>query len=112
MTWSHLLSNYYPLGAKQLAKHWNKWAQPHTVDSPTREVTILGVLRKATTTSGQVGLEGFREAEKWGELLVIRGFPGGSDGKESACSAGDGVQSLDQENPLKKGMATHSHIPA
>ena len=32
-------------------------------------------------------------------------FPGGSDGKESA-------QSLGQEDPLEKGMATHSSIPA
>ena len=32
------------------------------------------------------------------------GFPDGSDGKESACSAGD------QEDPLEKGMATHSSI--
>ena len=30
----------------------------------------------------------------------LGGFPGGSDGKESACSAGD----------LKKEMATHSSI--
>ena len=32
----------------------------------------------------------------------IRGFPGGSDGKESACSAGDLIQSLGQEDPLEK----------
>ena len=36
------------------------------------------------------------------------GFPGGSDSKESACNAEDWVQSLDQEDPLEKGMATHS----
>ena len=30
------------------------------------------------------------------------GFPGGSDGKESACSGGD----PGWEDPLKKGMAT------
>ena len=30
----------------------------------------------------------------------------GSDGKESACTAG----SLDQEYPLEKGMTTHSSI--
>ena len=35
------------------------------------------------------------------------GFPGGSDGKESACNV---VWSLDQENPLEKRMATHSSI--
>ena len=38
------------------------------------------------------------------------GFPSGSDGKESACNAGDGVQSLDWEDLLEKGMATHSSI--
>ena len=27
---------------------------------------------------------------------------------ESACNAGDWVQSLSQEDPLEKGMATHS----
>ena len=38
------------------------------------------------------------------------GFPGGSDGKESACNAGDPGLILDQEDPLEKGMATHSSI--
>ena len=37
-------------------------------------------------------------------------FPGDSDDKESACSAGDQVQPLDWEDPLEKGMATHSNI--
>ena len=36
--------------------------------------------------------------------------PRGSDGKESACSAGDGVQSLGGEDLLEKAMATHSSI--
>ena len=39
-------------------------------------------------------------------------FPGGSDGKESTCNAEIQVQSLDQEDPLEKGMATHSSILA
>ena len=34
----------------------------------------------------------------------MEGFLGGSDGKESACNMGD----LGQEDPLEKGMATHS----
>ena len=34
------------------------------------------------------------------------------DGKESACNTEDLVQSLGQEDPLEKGMATHSSIPA
>jgi len=39
-------------------------------------------------------------------------FPGGSDGKEASCNVGDLVQCLGQEDPLEKGMATHSSIPA
>ena len=41
-----------------------------------------------------------------------RGFPGGSDGKESACKGETWVQSLGQEDTLKKGMATHSNTLA
>ena len=42
----------------------------------------------------------------------VMGFPGGSDGKESACNEETQVQFLSQENPLEKGMATHSSILA
>ena len=39
----------------------------------------------------------------------ILGSPGGSDGKESACNAGETQDwSLGREDPLEKGMATHS----
>ena len=37
---------------------------------------------------------------------------GGSEGKESACNAGDQVRSLSQEDPLEKGMLTHSSFLA
>ena len=37
-------------------------------------------------------------------------YPGGSDGKETSCSAEIWVQSLGWEDPLKEGMATHSSI--
>ena len=37
-------------------------------------------------------------------------FPGGSDSKESACNAGDLDSIPNQEDPLEKGMATHSSI--
>ena len=40
------------------------------------------------------------------------GFPGSSDGKESAYNVGDWVQSLGQEDSLEKGMATNSSILA
>ena len=36
------------------------------------------------------------------------GFPGGSDGKESACNAGDPGSIPGLEISLEKGMATHS----
>ena len=39
------------------------------------------------------------------------GFSGGSVVKNLSASAGD-MGSLDQEDPLKKGMATHSSILA
>ena len=42
------------------------------------------------------------------------GFPGGSDGKESACSVGDpsSIPGSGRSDPLEKGMATHSSILA
>ena len=42
----------------------------------------------------------------------LGGFPGGSDGKESACNARGRVGSLGQEEPLEKETATHSSILA
>ena len=40
------------------------------------------------------------------------GFPGGSDGKESACMWETWVQFVGWEDPLEKGMATHFSILA
>ena len=40
------------------------------------------------------------------------GFPGGSDGKESACNAGDPGLIPGSGRTLEKGMATHSNILA
>ena len=40
------------------------------------------------------------------------GFPGGSDGKESACSAGDPGSIPGLGDLLEKVRATHSSIPA
>ena len=43
----------------------------------------------------------------------IGGFPGGSDGKESARNAGDlGFDSRVGKIPLEEGMATHSSLLA
>ena len=40
------------------------------------------------------------------------GFPGGSNGKESACNAGDPGLIPGSGRTLQKGMATHSNILA
>ena len=40
------------------------------------------------------------------------GFPGGSDGQESACNVGDLGSIPGEEDPLEEGMATHSSILA
>ena len=49
----------------------------------------------------------------WLELTVTeKDFPGGSDGKESVCNAVDPGLILGQEDPLKKGMATHFSVLA
>ena len=39
-------------------------------------------------------------------------FPGGSDGKESACNAGGLGLISGLEDPLEEGMATHSSVLA
>ena len=49
------------------------------------------------------GLTSFATILSW-----ATSFPGGSDGKDSACNAGDQVRSLGQEDPLEKETATHS----
>ena len=60
----------------------------------------------------------------WSKLVFFNGyecyllkskhlcFSNGSDGKESACNARDPRLIPSQEDPLEKGMATHSSIPA
>ena len=46
------------------------------------------------------------------DVYSIGGFPGGSDGKESACSAEDPGSILGQEDSLEKRMAIYFSIPA
>ena len=48
-------------------------------------------------------------------LAQLKGFPDGSEVKESACNVGDPgsiLQSLGWEDPLEKEMAPHSSILA
>ena len=42
--------------------------------------------------------------------MVLKGIPGGSDSKESACNAGDLGLIYELEDPPGKEMATHSRI--
>ena len=46
---------------------------------------------------------------KWSTFF---GFPGGSEGKASACNVGDLVSIPGQEDPPEKEMATYSSILA
>ena len=43
---------------------------------------------------------------------IFLGFSGGSDGKESACDAGDLDLIPGWEDPLEEGKASHSSILA
>ena len=43
-------------------------------------------------------------------LAYLKGFPGGSDDKESTCNAGDLGSTLGWEDPQEKGMKTYSSI--
>ena len=43
-------------------------------------------------------------------ILMIQGVPGGSNGKESACNAGDLGSIPELGRSLEKGKATHSGI--
>ena len=43
---------------------------------------------------------------------LTQSFPGGSDGKASACNAGDTGLTPGREDPLKKEMAMHSRTLA
>ena len=45
-------------------------------------------------------------------IYIHNGFPRGSDGKESSAMQDTRVRSLGLEDPLDKGMATHSSILA
>ena len=51
-------------------------------------------------------------ADFQGNSFPTWGFPGGSDDEESACNAGGQVRSLGWDDPLEKGMATHSSLLA
>ena len=92
-TWVWFLGQENPL-EKEMATHFNilAWEIPW-IEEPGR-LQSMGLRRVAHN------------------LATKQGFPGGLDGKESACSTEDLLQSLGWEDSLKKGMPTHSSILA
>ena len=68
---------------------------------------IITQVYAPTSIAEEAEVERFYEALK--DLL---GFPGGSDGKESATMQEIQVLSLGREDLLEKGMATHFSILA
>ena len=64
-----------------------------------------------TQENGRVVLKLF---QKLSRLSLPLGFPGGSPADNSTTNAGDvgSIQSLGQENPLEKEIATHSSVLA
>ena len=53
-----------------------------------------------------------REDINLGDTKISLGLPCGSDVKYLRAIQGTQIQALDQEDPLEKGMATHSSILA
>ena len=51
-----------------------------------------------------------RQTEEYINSEMMMGYSGGSDVKKLACNAEMWVRSLGQEDPLEKGIATHSSI--
>ena len=84
---------------------------------PTQSWTVLTV-NPGALTPGRLALQITAlksQNSDWKRILCPMGFPRGSDSKESDCNAGDSltwVQFLGQEDPLERGIATHSSILA
>ena len=71
--------------------------------------TDLEVLLMISTGLYSTSLKFFHISQLILLNLMYSSFPGGSEGKASACHAGDlAVETLSWEEPLEKEMATHS----
>ena len=83
------------------ARHWN--------------IIVIWCFRVVSVKVKRIGFEMYlhsRISGIWWWLDCGRGFPAGSDGKESACNAGDAGLIPGLERPLKEGITTHSSILA
>ena len=71
--------------------------QRETLDTLKSQVAILKFSQNKCNMSSQA-------------VGTVRGFPGGSDGKESPAMQETQVQFLGWEDPLEKGSATHFSV--
>ena len=86
---------------------WDGW-----MGSPTRW-TWVWVNSGSWWWTGRPGVLQFMGSQRVGhDWATELNWTGGSDGKESACNAGDLGLSLDQDDPLEEDMATGSSILA
>ena len=97
--------------ARNCVYKWEKfnWASMHIIKEK------LGYTMRSYCTSQRMicSILWYTIMEKnMKEYIYVCSLTGGSDSKESACSVRDPVQFLGWADPLKKGMATHSSIPA
>ena len=103
IVWTVCHSDRLEVGANQRQQDWSKnclfWDGKIWVNSMTKnkKPEEMKRFRKRRVTIGRQGLEG---------------LPWWLSGKESACSVETRVLSLGWEDPLEKGMATHSSILA
>ena len=62
------------------------------MDYSTPGPPVHGILQARVLEWGSIAFSGNRHWKRpsaFGQIKLIMGFPGGSDGKESACSEGD-----------------------
>ena len=106
-------------GTRKQFSVWNTAQEKRTEGSPCLTLLWIGAvggrgggrwqsLLEFESKIYYLGWRSSRERAVFTSLVSVKGFPGGSDGKESACSTGD----MGQEGLLEEGMATHASILA
>ena len=118
-----ILGSWYT--AKLVEQWWGRWTR-RTIRIREKNQRVrffkclisgdFGQLRKNHVGGGYPGLK--TKEETWtgdfnlGVIYIWLGFPGGVEVTNPPVSAGDAVQSLGWEDPLEKGVATHSSVLA